>query len=393
MTWLGLSLKEWQRRPLRTAITAAGTAIAVAALFSLLAFQRGYQGGLRKELDELGAHILLVPKGCPYDAASMALHGAAWPCYLKEAYLQEVLGVSAVGAAAPLFMSALYDQAGNQAVYVGADENILALKPAWQIRGKFPSAPGELLAGSEQARRAGWQVGEQVSIPGFTNQTAAVAGILAPTQAAEDTFIYLRLSDAQRLFKHTNALTHILVRLSDPDQLDTAVRQLRGCDAGLSMNVVPLTHVFRTIQTVLNSTRLWLGCVALVALLIAGAGVTNSVLMAVNERLRDIGVMRAIGASRQDILRLIWIETLEICLAGAVAGIILAMLLARSVETWARSQLPFAPVDRLIHWDPAAAGICLVLSLLLGLFAAFLPAWRAAAVPPSTAIRSAKGQA
>ena len=74
MTWLELSFKEWQRRPLRTSVTAAGVAIAVAALFSLLAFQRGYREGVRSELDRLGAHVLVVPKGCPYDAASIALH-------------------------------------------------------------------------------------------------------------------------------------------------------------------------------------------------------------------------------------------------------------------------------------------------------------------------------
>src|SRR6266567_3119117 len=109
MTWIQLSLKEWQRRPLRTCVTTAGVAIAVAALFSLLAFQRGYQQGLHNELDRLGAHVLVVPKGCPYDAASIALHGASWPCYLKERYLGEVRAVTSVTTAAPALMSAVYD--------------------------------------------------------------------------------------------------------------------------------------------------------------------------------------------------------------------------------------------------------------------------------------------
>ena len=86
MNWLSLSLKDWQRRPLRMALTTMGVAIAVAALWSLLAFQQGYRDGMQSELDRLGAHVLVVPKGCPYDAASIALHGASWPCYLKENY-------------------------------------------------------------------------------------------------------------------------------------------------------------------------------------------------------------------------------------------------------------------------------------------------------------------
>jgi len=62
----------------------------------------------------------------------------------------------------------------------------------------------------------------------------------------------------------TNELTHILVRLADPDDLDNAVSQLRGCDAGLTMNVVPLAQVFHAIQSLVNSTRLLLGCIAFV---------------------------------------------------------------------------------------------------------------------------------
>ncbi len=393
MTWLGLSLKEWQRRPLRTSVTTAGVAIAIAALFSLLAFQRGYRDGVRAELDHLGAHVLVVPKGCPYDAASMALHGASWPCHLKQTYLEEVRGVPAVATAAPVFMAAVYDADGNRAVYVGVETNILALKRSWRITGKFPEHEGELLAGSEAARRNGWRIGDPVRLPGLGEQRGIVAGILTPTQGADDTFIHLRLPDAQRWFKHTNELTHILVRLADPDALDHAVKQLRGCDAGLAMNVVPLAHVFHTIQSLVNSTRLLLGCIALVALLVAGAGVSNTILMAVAERGREIGVMRAIGASRQHIFRLVWLETLQVCLTGAILGITIAFFASKGVEAWVRTKLPFAPADALIHWEGWNAMACLTCAVALGSLAGFLPAWRAARVPPMTAIRAAGGRA
>ena len=62
-----------------------------------------------------------------------------------------------------------------------------------------------------------------------------------------------------------------------------------------------------------------MGCVAVVALLIAGAGVSNAVLMAVTERTREIGVMRAVGASPLDIFGLIWLETVQVCLLSAAS--------------------------------------------------------------------------
>ncbi|MEO8428871.1 MAG: ABC transporter permease, partial [Verrucomicrobiota bacterium] len=351
ITWLTLSLREWHRRPLRTVVTATGVAIAVAALFSLLAFQDGYRAGIQSELGRLGAHILVVPKGCPYDAASIALHGASWPCYLKADYMNEVRAAAGVATAAPVLMSAFYGADGTQAVYLGADQNILKLKPGWRIDGHFPESEGEALAGAEVARRNNWLIGQSITLPEINGRRVTISGVLAKTQGADDGFLYLRLTDAQRLFRHERELTHILVKLADPNQLDYTVTQLRGCNAGMEMNVVPLAHLFRTIQSLVNSTRLWLGCVALVALLVAGAGVSNAILMAVVERTREIGIMRATGAARGDIFRLIWLETIQVCLAGGITGIIVAFAASRGVESWLRTRLPFAPADPLIRWE------------------------------------------
>ena len=393
MTWTQLSLKEWQRRPLRTGITTAGVAIAIAALFSLFAFQRGYRAGVHQELGRLGAHVLVVPKGCPFDAASIALHGANWPCYLKQSYLEEVRSVRAVATAAPCLMSAVYDPKGDESVYVGVETNILSLKGGWRIQGGFPGRNGELLVGWETARRRGWEIGDRVQLPGLRAQTGRVAGILAPTQGADDTFIYLGLADAQQRFNHPNEMTHVLVQLKDPNDLDSAVAHLRGCDAGLAMNVVPLAHVYHTIQSLVNSTHLLLGCIALVALLVAGTGVSNTILMAVTERTREIGVLRAIGASRAHVFRLVWLETMQICMSGAIIGVGVAFLASRVVESWIRSKLPFAPAGALIQWDWLIVTACLACALMLGSLAGFLPAWRAASVSPMTAIRSSGGRA
>jgi len=181
------------------------------------------------------------------------------------------------------------------------------------------------------------------------------------------------------------------VRLNDPEELERATAQLRGCDAGLSMNVVPLAHVFRTIQSLVASTRLFLGCLAAVALLAAAAGVSNAVLMAVAERQREIGIMRAVGASRFDIMRLISTEAIQVSLIGSAIGMLLAFGAARGVEAWVRAQLPFAPSDTLIRWQWWIAGACVGCALVVGGIAALLPACRAAQILPGEAIRPGGG--
>ncbi len=388
MTWARLSIHQWRRRPLRSAITAAGVAVAVAAFCTLLSFNAGYQRGLRQELNQLGAHVLLVPKGCPYDAASMALHGASWPCYLPQEYLAEVRSVPGVAAAAPVLMAAVHDRDSSQTVYLGVDTNVLALKSTWHIQGNFPSQGLALLIGSDLHKRRGWDLGSRVTLPGLPGQFGTVTGILRPTSGAEDGFIYLPLTECQRLFHRSNELTHILVRLGDPDLMENVVAQLRGCNAGLAMNVVPVAHLYSTIRALVDSTRMLLGAVAVIALLIAVSGVTNTILMAVTERTREIGVMRALGASRGDIFRLLCLEMLQLCFAGALAGITVAAVVAPAVEAWARTQLPFVPTDPLVRWNWRIAAGSAALALLLGSFAGFLPAWRASRMMPVVAMRA-----
>lgn len=391
MTWLRLAWSGLWRRPLRTGVTAAGVGLAVAACFCLLAFQAGYRRSLAIEIERLGAHVLVVPKGCPYDAASLALHGANWPCHLKAAYLNDVRATPGVATAAPVFMGAPYEQAGRYTVYLGVDTNFLQLKPGWRFAGGFPQTSGEVLVGAEVARRRGWDIGQQVALPGLEPAQGQICGVIEATQGPDDRFIFLTLADAQTLFRHPEELTHILVRLADPTRMESVVEALRGCDAGMQMNIVPLAHLFRTIQSLVDATRWFLGCVALVGLLAAAAGVSASLLIAVAERIREIGVMRGLGASRWDIFRLFWLETQQTCVVGAGLGMVGAWLVMGALEGWLRMRLPFVPHARLLEWQWSIAGGCLAIALAVGTAAGLLPAWRAATLPPVNAMRSRGG--
>ena len=387
MTWSRLAWDGCWRRPARTLVTAAGVAIALAAGFSLLAFQWGYRRSLTRELDRLGAQILVVPKGCPYDAASLALHGANWPCHLKQSYLEEVRAVPGVAVAAPAFMTAFFAANAQHTVYVGIESNLLALKPGWRIDGAFP-AGGQVLPGADVAQRLGWRPGQTVALPGLTGVSGVVSGILAPTQSGDDTFIFLPLIEAQRRFHHPNELTHVLVRLRDPNQVESVVAGLRGCDAGMNLNVVPLAHLFRTIQSLANATHWFLACATLVALLSAGAGVSAALLIAVAERTREIGVLRALGASQADVFRVIWLEALQMCGLGAVIGVGGAWAAMGALEGWLRGRLPFTPQGDLMACDGWIVAACLMTTVLLGSAAALGPAWRASRMPPYLAMRS-----
>lgn len=386
------------RRPLRAFVTAAGVAVAITTVFSLISFQRGYQSGMKADLDRLGAHLLVVPKGCPYDAASIALHGANWPCYLRMSYLSTIRNTLHVAVAAPVLMSAMYLPSGEQVVYCGVESDILQLKRSWRIDGRMiddqpaGKSPAELLTGNAIAKERNWHVGDVVSLPGIDGQQGKIAGILQPTGGADDLFVYMPIARAQQVLHRPGQITHVLVRLDDPEKMDEVVSNLRGCDAGMDMNVVPLAHLFRTIQALIQSTRLLLYCVALIAVLAAGAGLSNTILMAVNERTREIGVLRALGASRGHIFRIVWAEAVLLCTGGAAIGIAVSIAGSHELDGWFRANLPYSPSGALITPDAALAAACFAGAVILGTLASALPAGRAARMSPALSIRAVGGE-
>ena len=102
-----LAFRNLVRRPLRSALTVCGLAAAVAVLACLSAFGHGYRRALGTELDRMGLQMMLVPLGCPYDAAARVLKGKTLENSLPESALEEARRDPAVAVAAPLLMAAL----------------------------------------------------------------------------------------------------------------------------------------------------------------------------------------------------------------------------------------------------------------------------------------------
>ncbi|MBI5188187.1 MAG: FtsX-like permease family protein [Nitrospirae bacterium] len=114
----------------------------------------------------------------------------------------------------------------------------------------------------------------------------------------------------------------------------------------------------------------------------------NSILMAVFERIPEIGIMRAIGASKADIFRIVIEESILITGIGGAAGIIIALIGSGIIERLLRGLTPYAPPGSVISFEPLLAILCFIFSILLGIVSGIYPAWRASKVSPIEALRS-----
>ena len=405
MDFLVLAVKNLARRKTRTVLTLLGIAIAIAMLYSLLAFQRGYEAGITAEVGRLGAHIMVVPKGCPYEAATIVLHGGKWPRYMEERYFQQIAATPGVSKAAPLLMDAISNPARNTTeIFLGITAEYGALRPRWQLQGHdFSGAQAnEVILGSDLAQTLHLQPGMVFPLrqdaegraAGKTDADLRVVGVLARTGTQDDSVIFLPLHTLQRLFNLPDKIVVVLVRAGDLSQagIDGLTRRLR--DIGGNMSVFPLSDMLNSAEQLLQLTHVFVFTIVLVALLIGVVGVLNTILMTVFERTREIGMMKAVGAGTGDIFLLIWLETIVECVLGGGVGIILSLLCAPGAEWCLRqgmaNQFSMLPESRLIGVAPDLIFLCLSISLGLGLLAGCYPAWRASTIKPMEAIRGSE---
>lgn len=387
MTFWGLSARNVLRHRARNLLTALGIALSVLALYSILSFNGGFMRNLDEELRKTGVQFMVMPAGCPHEVASLVLHGAVIPTYLEPGMPARV--AATLGEAAEVVAPMLVYQKGNKVqgrvdLIHGARFDLVSLtKPSWKVDGRLPERSGEIVLGSDVAEHDKTGVGATYSYSDA--ETFTVTGVLRRTNSKDDGSVHLRLDDAQRLLGKADAVTALGVRLRDAGGVNAEVQKLTAAIPGIQ--VVTMGQVMNSISTLAASARVLSLSIVAIAVLVSVAGVMNTTLMAVFERTQEIGMMRAVGASRGDVFRVVMLESFLLSAIGGTAGVAAALLLSGPVEGFVKGFMPYVPPGSLIVFSPGLAGACLGFAVLLGVAAGVYPALRASAISPIEAIR------
>jgi putative ABC transport system permease protein len=180
------------------------------------------------------------------------------------------------------------------------------------------------------------------------------------------------------------------LRLSDPAEAGTIAEELQTIEGA---EVITMSELLGTQQRMMESARMLVLSIVIIAIAISAAGVLNTVLMSVFERTREIGVMRATGASKLHVFGLIWLETLLMTAAGGLAGLAAAISGSRLMEravVAALADVKFMTVNthsQLAIFDPRIVVMTLQFVLGVGLLAGLYPAYRASRQEPIEALR------
>jgi putative ABC transport system permease protein len=383
---LTLIARNLLRRPLRNGLTLAGIAVAMAVLMCIVAFGDGYRAALGRELDRAGVQMMLVPLGCPYDAAARVLKNNALETSLPQSALDSARRDPDVAVAAPLLMAALPRVNDRRTdLWVGLDESALQLKPWWKVhagRGWF-AGDDEVILGADAAALEMRLPGDKFFSP-ETKREFRVAGILERSGTSDDSAFFVPLATAQKMFGQVERLTAVAIRLKDPASVREAAPRLQKIPGA---QVVTMTEMMGTFLNLLGAVRTLVLAVAAIAIAVSALSVFNTLLAAVIERTNELAVMRAIGASRLQVFGLLIGESLLLTLAGTSLGVALAFAFGPRIEGLAKSWIPFAPTETLLSISWLGMLRCSILALCAGALAALYPAWRAARLQPALATK------
>lgn len=391
-----VAYKNLLRKRMRTFLTIIGIALSSWVLVSLLGFNRGYEMALNKDIDNMGFSMMIMAKGCPYEAATMMLKGGTGLKYMKQTIMADLAKEPEVEKTTPILMAAVFDpnkgESGGIAGYFGVEPvSFAAMKTFLTFRqGSWFTDQNayEVVMGYEAAELEQREVGDMILMP-EKNVKFKVVGILNRTGTQDDGTIFAPLKTLQKIFNKPDEITTIGIKVkknADSSRLEEKLYKLPD------VQIVSLQQVKDTIMKLISTAKVMVLSIAIIAILIAMVGVVNTILTSVWERMQEIGILKTIGAMPWDIFKLIWIETLILCTTGGILGVVFALILARVTDILIRSVLPYAPGGGLVVIDLKLAVITLVAILCIGLLSGIYPAWRAGRIRPLEAIRGEVGR-
>ncbi len=398
-------IRNLTRRKLRNILTISGIVIGVLALVTMGAMAEKFNALLSGGATYFGSNVQVADSS----GGAIGAFGGGLLTLDRVAALEQVDGV----AAAFPDVSVTAKPGSTNTVSFGIPDYISNLDPrandysAVKLRiaqghTLTTSSTGEVVLGSDFATEFKKNVGDTIDLPirakdappDFVNHSFTVVGILAKTQTAPDTGAYVSLTDAQMLLKETlpvsirNSIdTTKLVNGAtvygrpgvDLDKLaDKINAEVPGVKATKPSVLVASFNAGGAIFTAITTGA------ALIALVVGGLSVINTMLMAVTERVREIGLKKAVGAKVGHILREYLLEAVLIGSIGGGIGLLLGWGLTSLINAaTASSNLTLF----LLSWRLVIVAI--LFSVGLGAAAGIIPALRASRMDPVRALRAA----
>lgn len=381
-----------------TLIGVAGVSVGVAALITTLAVMTGFQTDIKEKIIGAQSHILVFGR----------MTAEVYPDKLKT--VRELPQVA--GAAPNIYGQAIISFRGQSigVIIRGLDPeqeaqvnslNTSLTEGTFHPQDWDEDAPAPLVLGTELADNLGVMIGDDVVLisPQSISTGAGmlpkmkrfrVSGVLRTGYYEFDnTIVYAPLADASDFLGLKQGITGIAVKLKDMNKADEVAAQIQSA-IGYGYAVRTFAQMNGTLYAALKLEKAVMFIILFLIILVASLNIASNLILLGTEKLRDIGIMRALGASPRMIRGIFMWEAMITATVGIVLGVALAMLLCWVIATFNIVELPgdiyyLTKVPVRIYWTDVLAVVAG--SYLVCFFAGLYPAVKASRVNPTDAIR------
>lgn len=368
MTFSQFTLKNLFRRRTRTVLTIMGIGVGIGAVVALL----GLAWGLKESWSD-------AYRARGTDLVVRKTAGGLMAQPFDEKVADQVRHVSEVAAAANLLTEVLSVEQVPMMVVSGREWGSFLWDSLELIDGARPRAPEErsVLLGKLAAEMLGKKPGDTITIE---VEEFKVAGVVDGKAVVENGAIMLSLPLLQEVMQKQGQVNFVNVKLKqgarDIEKVARAVQaQIPEYRVDLAEDVTSKNDAVKSFEAMNWGT-------SAIALLVGTFGVMNTMFMSVFERTREIGILIALGWKRRRILRMILWESVSLCVAAGVVGIVFGVVILEvlAVTPWMHGRL-----EPHIGWD--LTGLALGLAVVVGLASGLYPALHCTKINPSMAIR------
>lgn len=370
MSWIIFA--NARKRKARVAMTVGGIAIGVATLFALLSLSAGIENALDREISGMGAHILLLPEGCPYELTLALMQGSDAFEHIPADALPDIRAVENVSLAVPVVVGKAKVNGQLSSIY-GTTQEILQVRQ-WGI----DVLEGAVI-GSDVAEKLGLAVGDNLTISLYNSVELEITQVLEPTYGRDDTFVFVALEAAQQVLGLNRRLSAILIRT---EMVTESTRTQYTLGRMSDIQAVPPSDIFERLMELFASIKQTLILITGIAIVAGVMTTMNTMTMAVFERKKEIGILRALGSTKFNVFKLFVMESLLLSLVGGVVGLIVGYVATLFLPKTSGFGLEATP-----QFSPIYVVICLVVAIIVGVTSSLYPAMSAARTQPIKTLR------